>query len=59
MDYILIPIVDFLQWTFGIMEKLGNVPNWIFIAVGSVGLLYWLWLQGKYNRQAAASGELK
>lgn len=59
MDYILVPIVDFLQWTFGIMEKLANLPNWTFITIGMVGLFYWLWLQGKYNRQAAANGTYK
>ncbi|MFI5203650.1 MAG: hypothetical protein ACHQF2_04070 [Flavobacteriales bacterium] len=59
MDYIVIPIVKFLEWTFGILESLGNFPNWSFIVIGFVGLFYWLWLQGKYNRQAAANGTIK
>lgn len=59
MDYIIIPTVKFFQWTFGILESLGNLPNWTFITIGMVGMFYWLRLQGKFNKEAAANGTLK
>jgi hypothetical protein len=52
MDYFFIPLAKFFQWSFGILESLGNTPNKIFIVGGFVGLAYWLWLQGKYNKEA-------
>ncbi|HLP13553.1 MAG TPA: hypothetical protein VK177_16575 [Flavobacteriales bacterium] len=53
MDYFFIPLAKFFQWSFGILEALANTPNTIFIIGGFVGLFYWLWLQGKYNKEAA------
>lgn len=54
MDYIINPVADFLQWSFGILESLQNKANFAFIALGILGLMYWLRLQIKYNREAAA-----
>lgn len=59
-------MADFLYWLkdvfygfFGLLEKLGNIPNYAFIALGFVGLFYWLNLQKKYNKKAQDTGELK
>lgn len=60
MDYLFMPLAKFFQWTFGILETLANTPNNIFIVGGFVGLIYWCWIQGKYNKQAANTpGQLK
>jgi hypothetical protein len=47
-------IGDFLTWTFGIFEVIGNGFNYAVIALGFVGLFYWLNLQRKFNAEAAA-----
>lgn len=59
-------MTDFFYWLgdvfytfFGLLEKLGNIPNYVFIALGFGGLFYWLNLQGKYNKKAQAEGGLK
>lgn len=59
-------MTDFIYWLgdvfyviFGLMEKLGNVPNYIFIVLGFFGLFYWLNLQKKYNKKAQELGGLK
>ena len=33
---------DFLEWTFGILPVLGNIPNILFFAIGSVLFIYWM-----------------
>ena len=43
---------DFLEATFVILPKLGNIPNYLFIAIGVIGFFYWMNLQVKYNRKA-------
>jgi hypothetical protein len=45
-------IGDFLTWTFGIFEFIGNSFNYAVILLGFVGLFYWLNLQRKFNAQA-------
>lgn len=35
-------IGDFFEWTFGILPVLGNIPNLIFLLIGSVMFLYWI-----------------
>lgn len=35
-------IGDFFEWTFGILPVLGNIPNLIFLIIGSVLFLYWM-----------------
>ncbi|MCB9360562.1 MAG: hypothetical protein H6587_08250 [Flavobacteriales bacterium] len=59
-------MTDFIYWLgdisyafFGVFEKLENLPNYIFIVLGFVGLLYWLNLQKKYNKKAQETGALK
>ena len=53
MDWLVYPLGDFFVWTFGVLEKLGNLPNDLFLLLGFAGMFYWLWLQGKYNKEAA------
>lgn len=48
-------IGDFLTWTFGIFEVIGNSFNYAVIVLGFVGLFYWLNLQRKFNAQASAT----
>ncbi len=59
-------MTDFIYWLndalnafFNVFEKLGNIPNYIFIVLGFVGLFYWLNLQKKFNKKAQESGSLK
>lgn len=53
MYYLLKPIEDLFVWSFGILEGLGNFPNNAFIITGFGLLGYWLYLQSKYNKEAA------
>lgn len=55
MYYLLKPIEDLFVWSFGILESLQNMPNIAFIILGFVMLGYWLMLQSKYNKEAAAN----
>lgn len=58
MEYIVGPIAALIKWTFdNILVPIGELPdiinpNYIFIVVGCLGLVYWLFLQQKYNKQA-------
>jgi hypothetical protein len=58
MQEIVGPIAALIKWTFDeILVPIGELPdlvnpNYIFLAVGFVGLFYWLILQKKYNTQA-------
>jgi hypothetical protein len=59
-------MTDFIYWLgdvfyafFGLFKKLENVPNYIFIVVGFLGLFYWLNMQKKYNKKAQEQGGLK
>jgi hypothetical protein len=49
---------DLFQWTFGILIALGNIPNYLIIVLGFVGLFYWLNLQKKYSRDDKEAGRL-
>lgn len=55
MYYLLKPLEDLFVWSFGILESLENLPNMAFILLGFVLLGYWLFLQAKYNKEAAAN----
>jgi len=46
-------IADFLQWTFGFFEFVGNKFNYSLIVLGFVGLFYWLNTQKKLNDKAS------
>jgi hypothetical protein len=53
MQDIVIPIGDFLVWSFGLLEWLRDTPNMIFVVLGFVGLAIWLRMQIKFNKEAA------
>lgn len=65
MQYIVEPIGAFLKWTFDtILVPLGELPalinpNNLFILAFTVGLIYWVFLQGKFNKKARQQGELE
>ena len=50
---------DAFYWFFSYFEKLENLPNIIFTALGFVMLFWWLGLQKKYNKKAESEGSLK
>lgn len=50
---------DFFNTFFSYFEKLGNVPNYIFLALGFVLFFWWMSLQKKYNEKAEREGGLK
>lgn len=45
-----IGIGNFMEWTFEILPPLSNIPNAIFLAIGSIMFLYWLGQMVKHNR---------
>lgn len=47
-----------LEATFTILPALGWLPPLAFSALIFLGLVYWLNLQGKYNRKAKQDGTL-
>lgn len=59
-------MTDFIYWlgdvfyaVFGVLERLGNIPNYLFIATGFFGLFYWLNKQKNFNKKAQQEGGLK
>jgi hypothetical protein len=46
-------IADFLQWTFGFFEWVGNMFNASMLILGFFGLFFWLNTQRKFNNKAA------
>lgn len=47
-------IGDLLTWTFGLLQQdaIGDKMNYAIIALGFIGLFYWLNWQRKFNNQA-------
>lgn len=43
---------DLFLWTFQIFEIIGNKLNYAIIALGFIGLFYWLNRQRVFNEQA-------
>jgi len=33
-------------------DNIGDIANWSFVALGSIGFLYWMRWQAKFNKQA-------
>ncbi len=58
MQKIFFSIGDLLENTFQILVALGWLPVIGFSAIMFLGFLYWLRLQGRYNRQARQNGTL-
>lgn len=58
MTDIVYAIGDFLQWTFKILETLGNLPNVLFIILGFVGVAFWLFKQNAFTKRDEREGNL-
>ena len=43
-------IGEFFWWAFESLEALGNIPNLIFLAIGSVLFLYWMGQMKKHSK---------
>lgn len=52
-------VADCFQWSFRVMEGPNRNMNILLIAIGAVGVIYWLWRQNKYNREAEEAGSIK
>ena len=53
MNWLILPIRDFLVWMFEItLEPIGNNPNIIFLLLGFGGATYWMFTQHKLNKKA-------
>lgn len=50
---------EIFQWTFGILEGLGNGFNWLIIVVMFILGVIWVSRMVKYNREAAQNNTLK
>ncbi|HET6245428.1 MAG: uracil phosphoribosyltransferase [Bacteroidetes bacterium] len=59
MNEIIYGLGKLFQESFKILNLLGNIPNYIFIATGFILLFYWLKEMVKYNREAEEKGTLK
>ncbi len=49
---------DFFVWTFGILELLGNIPNYLFIVLGIGGLVAWLMTQQRFLKEDRKAGNI-
>lgn len=59
-------MTEFIYWLgdmfnafFRLFEKLENLPNYLIIITGFVGLFFWLNTQVKFNKKAQEQGTLK
>lgn len=51
------PIGKVTEASFAILEgEFPNLVNWGCIVLGLIGLVFWLKLQGRYNKQAKQDG---
>ena len=51
---------DIFTWIFeNTLEPLGNIPNWIFIILGFIGLFIWLKMQSNFNAEAKQNETMK
>jgi len=58
MDWLVYPLRDILVWTFEtLLEPIGStgMPEIVFTAFLTGGLVYWLRVQSKYNAEAEAN----
>jgi hypothetical protein len=58
MQQISFAIAQLLEATFSILPALGWLPPVAFTLIIFLGLVYWLVLQGRYNRKAKQDGTL-
>ncbi len=50
---------ELFQWTFSLMDGPNRNINIMFIVIGSIGAIYWLWRQNNYNQEAEQNGTVK
>ena len=50
---------DLFQWTFRLMEHPNRNMNIMFIIIGAIGAIYWIWRQNQYNQEADQQGTVK
>jgi len=50
---------DLFQWSFGLMDGPNRNVNILFIIIGCIGTIYWLWRQSGYNKEAEQNGTVK
>ena len=48
MDAIWYGLAAFFEWIFALVKPLGRFTNILFIAIGFIATIYWLW----YDKQA-------
>lgn len=58
MQQITFAIGHFLEWTFTALSAMGWLPVTLISGTLFFGLVYWLGLQGRYNRKAKANGTI-
>ena len=58
MTELVYAIGDFLRSTFTILEIAENGPNYAFVALGLVGIIYWIMRQKKYTEEDRKAGRL-
>ncbi|MFP5471461.1 MAG: hypothetical protein ACLGGV_07675 [Bacteroidia bacterium] len=53
MEWLTDPLADFFVWSFDtLLVPFENMPNWAFLTLGFVGLLFWLNKQANFNNEA-------
>ncbi|MDX9750086.1 MAG: hypothetical protein RBT71_03290 [Flavobacteriales bacterium] len=58
MQDIVFAIGKFLEATLSILPAMGWLPAVVFTGVGFFGLVYWLVLQARYDREAREKNTL-
>lgn len=52
-------IQNCFEWFFRLMEGPNRNVNILFIIIGFIGVIYWLWRQSQYNNQADQNRTIK
>jgi hypothetical protein len=58
MNDLVYSIGEFVAWTFGLLETLGNLPNILFTVLIMAGLAGWMIRQQRYLREDRAADRL-
>ena len=58
MQDIAFAIGHFLEWCFKLLVNMGWFPVTLFTVIMFLGFIYWLNLQGRYNRKAKETNTL-
>jgi len=58
MEELVYALGDLFQWTFGILETLGNKPNYAFIVLIMFLLGLWMVTQQRYLKEDRANDRL-